>query len=623
MNRTMMLALMALLVGGCSCCEKRTIDEKAREGRLSVFDFGAVGDGVTDDTAAIQRGLDYLAERGGGKLYFPYTPKGYLIASPGREFDKNGKIVRAQLVIPSGKHVIQLEGEFPPKILYEYQVRPDDGDPHFVPTKFGNMGHMSVILHSTWDAPEVHDPKERPWAVIAAPEGTSCEGLFSVPLVSIKNLEVRVHLDHDRMYPTTSAVNLQNSSRIIIQDAQFCLDDMVGDLPSKKELLENPCHTVGFMGSGAQSDDQIIRNIAVQGFKYGIVLSEHTTAEHIYVHNCEYGVAIASAGHPIIINRVLSQHNQRIFAALPEGSFGRRARKIYLRVNQCAFERGEEVSVPKVSNTKYAVWDPENRIYGSVEYMQGWPGRIDKCFFPMRGGMNFKASAIGEKDPENTPRRGILCLTFDDDHIDNWVSSIDLFAKYGARASFFLSGAIDGKDIEGIKKLRKAGHAVGVHTLNHKAFTIRNATEDQCRAYYESEVKPQVDALARAGIPVKCMAMPQNAHSRQIDNYLLFNCGLKRLRIGGDNFDRQRWRNSTAFDKMRVMRGEGVGEYYKTDIDALLKRLQDASDSNTIFTLFSHDIAPDAKAVHMKKEWLERILAKAVSLGMEFRTLDD
>lgn len=54
----------------------RTMNDKVKE-HVSVKDFGAVGDGVTDDTAAIQTAFNYVAFAG-GTLYFP--PAEYVIS---------------------------------------------------------------------------------------------------------------------------------------------------------------------------------------------------------------------------------------------------------------------------------------------------------------------------------------------------------------------------------------------------------------------------------------------------------------------------------------------------------------------------------------------------------------
>ena len=38
---------------------------------VNVKTYGAVGDGVTDDTDAMQDAMDAVSSSGGGKIYFP------------------------------------------------------------------------------------------------------------------------------------------------------------------------------------------------------------------------------------------------------------------------------------------------------------------------------------------------------------------------------------------------------------------------------------------------------------------------------------------------------------------------------------------------------------------------
>ena len=352
----------------------------------SVMDFGAVGDGIADDTAAIQKGINFLAERGGGKLFFPYTKGGYRIASPGIE-ELDGRPLRSQLYIPSGRHNILLEGEMPCVMLYPYQVRPDDGK--YSPTVFGRRS-CNTRIFSDWNPPEEHDPVARPWSILAAPEGDSCAGKFSVRHFSIHNLEFAVALDKEKMYPTQGAVHLGNVSRINVCDSQFCINEEIGDTFLNKELQKNPCHVAGLIASQDQNDNNELRNVAVQGFKYGLVLGEHVVADYLYVHNCEEGITFHDASHLSVINHIVAQHNAVIVSTTDVELYGNKKGKCNVMIGSLDFECGSNLK-PVICQLQYGVRDTENRLRGSLYWHKPWGEKV----FPVFGAENFVVERFG------------------------------------------------------------------------------------------------------------------------------------------------------------------------------------------------------------------------------------
>ena len=51
--------------------------------------------------------------------------------------------------------------------------------------------------------------------------------------------------------------------------------------------------------------------------------------------------------------------------------------------------------------------------------------------------------------------RGILCLTFDDSHFDDWEAVMPLFEKYNARATFFARGELTPRCVAGMNTIRQ------------------------------------------------------------------------------------------------------------------------------------------------------------------------
>ncbi len=355
--------------------------------RVNVFDFGVKGDGATDDTAAIQKAINHIVQAGGGVVYFPFTNKGYVLASPALE-EVAGKPAKSQLYIArqtmeSNQINICFEGEMPVMQLNSYNVHPW--------MRLREMKTCNTRLISTWEAPEQTDPAPRPYAMLSAVEGCWLRGKFGTGMVTIKNLEFRAFMNPDKMYPTGSCVNLQNVSRCLIQDSWFGLDKNVGDGELKTELQANPCHTAGVIMPGDQSDNQFLRNVGTQGFKYGFVLGEMLVADYLTIANCEEAIVVNGHTELSQIQHVVSQNNRIIVSALRRTTFGMQPSPFGCHVNfgainfeHCNGEPGQMAgSPPYAYNMRYGVYDPDNRIRGSLQWYCGYPPNDD--YFPVEG----------------------------------------------------------------------------------------------------------------------------------------------------------------------------------------------------------------------------------------------
>jgi len=269
-----------------------------------------------------------------------------------------------------------------------------------------------------------------------------------------------------------------------------------------------------------------------------------------------------------------------------------------------------------------------------VRYNLRWhnehPDR-SRAFADFWGGMENIAKLEGCRP--NATFEGALLLSFDDRNFEGWRKAEPLFAKYGAHATFFVSGPIDSAAVAAMKHLAERGHSVGLHGLRHANADAEIAEKGSDR-YYDEDIRLQYENCRVCYVPVKSFAYPNCRFSAASDDLFRSKGWAKRVRGGVKGATPYDPKGEKQKDRKPLVTNDAVfvpadeiasryrldtiivGEAYQTDIDEILSCLKRAKERREVISITSHDIAPDAKHIHMKTAWLEKILVRAKELDL-------
>ena len=221
-----------------------------------------------------------------------------------------------------------------------------------------------------------------------------------------------------------------------------------------------------------------------------------------------------------------------------------------------------------------------------------------------------------------TEQRGAVCFTFDDYHGENWLKAAPLFKKYDAHATFFIVGEITPEKAEVMKKLRDAGHTVGLHTLHHRD-AIPFIHEQGEVQYFEAEIRPQLDACRKYGLSIRSFAYPNNRRDDDSDRML---CPyFDHFRAGRGPAKKTLYYPLKTLPEKCYLGGTGIGTYYDSDLAVLKEELNHAAETGSLVVYFSHNIGPVDKIgrIDTRIDWLEELLAHAKKLNLHIVGFDE
>lgn len=349
---------------------------------FNVKSYGAKGDGVADDTDAIQAAIDACCNAGGGTVFIPngiYRLHKVQSRTDGT-YTKTG-----HLFIPVTSN---LENRITLKIKGESAVQYTT---FYVDSRMGTgvTGNKGATLYSDYLPEDTSKALDNPISVITSIGWTNGGIPQNVTIVKMESFNICTKCS-DLGYPFVSGVDGSLMAQLDCRDMDIRTDGIV------KNLKKSPTGHICFgMMVGASLDDphQSLDYINIsQGFNYGLISGLHLSARCIDIQTCVNAFTFSKGGHFSEFSLITIHQCANNIVCLDKEFDNVKigATRVLFHLFNYETQVG---ATPTDFGFKKAVVDPNNNIFGKCDYFLGWSATGGDGW-TMDGGRNLKCTSL-------------------------------------------------------------------------------------------------------------------------------------------------------------------------------------------------------------------------------------